>query len=79
MITVGLSGWDQGEPIEVIDRLRDPLTELARRQGHDPTAFITNRSVFGDLADDERFVSSYVTALTSLHQHGARATLRSLV
>jgi hypothetical protein len=32
-----------------------------------------------DLADDERFVSSYVTALTSLHQHGARATLRSLV
>src|SRR5438046_562739 len=31
---------EQGEPIEVVDRLRDVLTPLARRQHEDPDAFI---------------------------------------
>jgi mannitol 2-dehydrogenase len=35
--------------------------------------------VFGDLADDERFVAAYLSALASLHRSGARATLESLV
>ena len=35
--------------------------------------------VFGDLADDQRFVTAYRSALASLHQRGARATLESLV
>jgi mannitol 2-dehydrogenase len=35
--------------------------------------------VFGALADEERFVTAYRSALTSLHQRGARATLESLV
>jgi mannitol 2-dehydrogenase len=70
---------EQGEPIEVVDRYRDRLTSLARRQREDPGAFITNRDLFGDLADDERFVAAYGSALASLHQQGARATLESLV
>jgi mannitol 2-dehydrogenase len=70
---------EQGEPIEVVDRLADSLTQLARRQSEDPVAFITNRDLFGDLADDKRFVTGYRSALTSLHQRGARATLESLV
>jgi mannitol 2-dehydrogenase len=69
---------EQGEPIEIVDRLRDTLTSLARRQYEDPDAFIANRDVFGDLADDKRFVTAYRSALTSLHQHGARTTLESL-
>jgi len=70
---------ETGQPIEVVDRLRDSLTTLARRQREDPLAFIANRDLFGDLADHERFVTAYTSALASLHQHGARATLKSLL
>ena len=52
---------------------------LARCQRDDPDAFIANRDVFGDLAGDQRFVTAYRSALASLHQRGARATLESLV
>ena len=69
---------ERGEPIDVVDRYQDRLTSLARRQRDDPGAFIANRDLFGDLADDERFVTAYRSALTSLHQRGARATLASL-
>jgi mannitol 2-dehydrogenase len=70
---------EQGQPIDVVDRYSGRLTSLARRQREDPTAFIANRDLFGDLAGDERFVTAYRSALASLHQHGARATLESLV
>jgi mannitol 2-dehydrogenase len=70
---------EQGEPIEVVDRLRDSLMPLARRQREDPDAFIANRDIFGDLADNKPFVVAYRSALASLHQRGARATLESLV
>ena len=68
-----------GQPIEVVDRLRDTLMRLARRQREDPDAFIANRDVFGDLVDQKPFVFAYQSALASLHQRGARATLESLV
>jgi mannitol 2-dehydrogenase len=69
---------EQGTPIEVVDRLAGTLTALARRQRGDPGAFIANRDVFGDLAGDGRFATAYRSALASLHQRGARATLESL-
>ena len=69
---------EQGKPIEVVDRLAGTLTRLARRQREDPDAFIANREVFGDLAGDQRFATAYRTALASLYQRGARATLQSL-
>jgi mannitol 2-dehydrogenase len=72
-------GTDEaGQPIEVVDRLRDTLMPLARRQRVDPDAFIGNREIFGDLADNKTFVTSYRSALAALHQRGARATLESL-
>jgi mannitol 2-dehydrogenase len=70
---------EQGRPIEVFDRQAERLTRAARRQREDPTAFIADRDLFGDLADDERFVAAYRSALASLHQRGARATLESLI
>ncbi|MDQ2815424.1 MAG: mannitol dehydrogenase family protein [Actinomycetota bacterium] len=70
---------EQGEPIEVVDRLADSLVPLARRQGADPEAFIANRQLFGDLVDDDRFRAAYLSSLASLHAHGARATLESLI
>jgi mannitol 2-dehydrogenase len=70
---------EQGRPIKVVDRLADRLTESARRQRDDPDAFIENRDVFGDLADDPRFTAAYRSTLNALHEHGARATLSSMI
>jgi mannitol 2-dehydrogenase len=70
---------EQGQPIEVVDPLKEQLMALAARNREDPDAFIANRQVFGDLVDDKRFVVAYRSALTSLHERGARATLQSLI
>ena len=70
---------EQGEPIEIVDQLKDRLMANARRQRDEPLAFIQDRDVFGDLADNERFVSAYTSVLSSLHHSGARATLEDLV
>ncbi len=69
---------EQGEPIDVVDRLQDTLVATARRQKDDPLAFIADRDLFGDLIDNERFVATYRTMLASLHSKGARATLEAL-
>jgi mannitol 2-dehydrogenase len=70
---------EQGQPIEIVDRLRDSLIPLARRQRSDPSAFISNRNLFGNLAENESFTAAYLSTLSSLHQRGARATVESLV
>ncbi|KZF09939.1 mannitol dehydrogenase [Rhodococcus sp. EPR-157] len=69
---------EQGQPIEIVDQLKDSLVPLARTQHENPTAFIAHRAVFGDLIDNERFVAEYTKQLESLHLNGARATLQSL-
>ena len=68
---------EEGEPIEVVDRLSEQLVAAARRQHDEPLAFISDRDLFGDLVDDERFVAAYTEALDSLHRDGARATLEA--
>ena len=66
---------ERGEPIEVVDRLKERVTANARGG---PAAFIGDRALFGDLADDPRFADPFRAALRSLHERGARATLESL-
>ena len=70
---------EQGQPIDVQDQLADTLVPLARSQHENPTAFIENTAVFGDLASQPRFVEAYLWALDSLHRDGARATLETLL
>ncbi|KUI09190.1 mannitol dehydrogenase [Mycobacterium lehmannii] len=70
---------EQGQPIDVQDQLADVLVPLARAQRDNPTAFIENTDLFGDLASDQRFVDAYVWALNSLHRDGARTTLEALM
>jgi mannitol 2-dehydrogenase len=62
----------------VVDRLADKLKTIAADQRADPTAFIANRELFGDLIDEPAFVEPYVAALHSLHTRGAVATLEAL-
>ena len=70
---------EQGQPIDVQDQLADSLVPLARSQRENPTAFIENTAVFGDLATQPRFVEAYLWALESMHSDGARATLETLL
>lgn len=70
---------EQGEPIDVVDPLRDRVMAAARREREEPTAFLVQRDLFGDLVDEPRFVEAYLRALESLRVTGARATLESLV
>lgn len=70
---------EQGEGIDVQDQLAETLVPLARSQLEHPTAFIENTAVFGDLAQQRRFVDDYLWALDSLHRVGARATLEELM
>jgi mannitol 2-dehydrogenase len=70
---------EDGQHIDVQDRLADTLVPLARSQHQNPTAFIENTEVFGDLAAQPRFVEAYLWALDSLHRDGARATVERVI
>jgi len=69
---------ERGEPIQVVDRLREPLMAAVHRWQDAPLAFVATRDVFGDLVNDQRFVTVYTAVLASLHDKGARATLEDL-
>lgn len=70
---------EDGQPIEVVDRLRDTVVAAAREQRSDPLAFLRNRELFGDLVDDEQFTNAYLASLDSLHSKGARKSLEDLM
>jgi len=69
---------EQGRPIDVVDPRRDTLMAAARKQRSNPTAFIEDSSVFGDLAQCRRFVQDYADALERIRLKGVRAALREL-
>lgn len=70
---------EKGNPIKVVDPLRDELIAIAKTQRTNPTAFIENKKLFGELASDSRFAQPYLNALESLHKVGAQKTLQGLV
>lgn len=70
---------EEGQPITVVDRLADSLTKLANTQEEEPLAFVSNRQLFGSLAEEPGFTEPYLKVLDSLHQRGSRATLEQLV
>jgi len=70
---------EEGRPIEVVDPRADTLIPIARSQRRSASAFLANRSVFGNLIEEPRFVEPYLWALDSLHRDGARATVEKLL
>jgi len=65
---------ESGEPIEVVDGLRDELMASAADQLSDPLAFVRNERLFGDIAEQPAFADAYVRALASFHAAGALRT-----
>jgi len=79
---------EQGEPIEVVDRLKDRVMAAAAKNTHGNgdgggngvgLSFLRDEDLFGELAQDPRFASAYRASLRSLHTRGARETLEHLV
>lgn len=71
---------EQGEAITVVDQRKERVTAAAARQrGGDPLAFVRDRELFGELADQPDFARPYLWALDSFQRRGARATLEALV
>lgn len=69
---------EDGHPINVVDRLKTSLMEIASKNRSHSSCFIENRDVFGELAQDKRFVTAYLHALHLLHTVGARKTVQTL-
>ena len=69
---------ENGQAIDVVDRRGEGLIAAAGQQREHPTAFLENRDIFGDLADDKRFTAVYIEILGHLHREGTRATLERL-
>ncbi|WP_288336125.1 mannitol dehydrogenase family protein [uncultured Gordonia sp.] len=82
-----VAGWtryaegvdEHGNAITVDDPLADRLVPLAQRSRTEPLAFLSETSLFGDLAEDESFTEPYRWALESLRSKGTRATLQELL
>lgn len=70
---------EEGEPINVVDPLKEELIPIAKSQRLRPLAFIENRQLFGNLVDDENFTRPYLDALNSLFENGAHKTVEALV
>ncbi|WP_309109088.1 mannitol dehydrogenase family protein [Arthrobacter sp.] len=69
---------EQGNRIDVVDRLKESLMAAAALQHDNPLAFVSNPDIFGDLKTNERFATAYTQALRDLHSGGARTALEHL-
>ncbi|MGB3184368.1 MAG: mannitol dehydrogenase family protein [Ornithinimicrobium sp.] len=67
-----------GEPITVVDRLRDRLMQAAAQHDEDELAFLRDPDLFGDIVDNERFTDAYRAHLASLHDVGAKESVARL-
>ena len=68
---------EDGAPIDIVDHLKDRLVASARQQRTDPTSFLENGDIFGDLVENPRFTTAYIEILVA-HRSGTRATLQAL-
>jgi mannitol 2-dehydrogenase len=69
---------ESGEPIDVVDGLRDERMASARRRAEDPLAFVRNEQLFGDMARQSAFASAYLLALESFQKNGALRTVEQI-
>ncbi|KAB0678806.1 mannitol dehydrogenase family protein [Aureimonas leprariae] len=68
---------DSGKPIEIMDANRERLHAAALAARDNPLEFLKLDDIFGDVAQSELFQRRFTTALNSLHEKGARATLEA--
>ncbi len=57
-----------GRPIEIIDAMGAQLHQAAKQTQTDPLAFIRQQSLFGNLAQNERFTKLYADMVQKIHE-----------
>jgi mannitol 2-dehydrogenase len=67
---------DSGKPIPPNDPNWERLTAQAKLAKHDPKAWLEMGDIFGELANDPRYLAAFSTALRALWADGTRATLQ---
>jgi fructuronate reductase/mannitol 2-dehydrogenase len=83
LLTLAVAGWirylrgvdEDGHPIAIADRLANELRERASAGGADPRPILGLRGIFGDLGDNETFVSELAATLRELDARGAKVTV----
>jgi fructuronate reductase/mannitol 2-dehydrogenase len=86
LLTLGVAGWLRylrgtdcaGETIEIEDARRDELAPLVA-SGTDPRPILRERSIFGELGEDETFAEGLEETLRRLEEHGPRVVAEQLV
>ena len=75
-----MNGADEvGEPIPIVDRRRREFGVLAWAADGDPTALVSDERIFGDLAQQPRFLRAFLDAaglIKTLGQEAIRALLQ---
>ena len=66
---------DSGTHIPPNDPNWDALQALARAAKADPKAWLTQRTIYGEVADDARFATAFADALTRLCRDGTAHVL----
>ena len=57
-----------GEPLEIIDAIQGELHKTAAATSSDPLAFVRQESLFGELAENERFTTTYTNMIKELYK-----------
>lgn len=70
---------EQGNPIDVVDNAKEQVMAAAAKQEEDSLAFLRQEEFFGNLVNEPEFTKEYLWALDSLHEVGAKETLRRLL
>ena len=71
---------ENGEPLEIIDAMKTKLHQYAKNTQTDPTAFVKQREVFGDLLDNQRFVKEYTESIQLIYSgNGIRGLMEQLM
>ncbi len=58
-----------GEPLELVDALKDELHAAAAGTAQDPLSFLRVEAVFGDLVEDRRLCDTYTQQVTALREN----------
>ena len=84
LLLLGVAGWMRflrgydyaGAEVQVDGPLAERLVELAREGQEEPETLMSEKTVFGELADEVAFVSGVEVALRALEEQGPREVIQ---
>ncbi|WP_168567090.1 mannitol dehydrogenase family protein [Crateriforma spongiae] len=59
-----------GKPLDIVDDMKEPLHQAAKKTADDKRAFIRYTPVFGELAQNEDFATTYETLVDDVYRSG---------